>query len=460
MMIPHLMCTQHPDATVKITAEEEVDEALVDFTGFGCDEIMVDYEGKMTPFTQPKDIVMGALRAGVKLGERFFITPRLPNPKLEDFDRAMLSLEAGVAANYFSMKYMGTQAARWVVLPMVEDLDTVLLVRRMLRKKVQTYREEVGLDISDMEVILLIEDAFAQLNFETYLSEIMKEGHSGYFRLFLGKSDSAVKYGHLASALAIVTVLSRIRGTEEKLGIKIYPILGMGSPPFRGALNNPSLVHLEVIQYAGYYTATIQSAIRYDASIDEYTKVRNAILNACCVQAQAREVEDVENYITQAAESYGSTVVKYLDRMLEVARLVPSTRDRVSWKSYGRKLNTSDGSVQIPRAIVYTSTWYAMGLPPTFLDAPYIIKLAREDKLDTILKVLPALRAEWEYDSEYFDEKTASKYLGEDFISTVREAMDYLGINPRTNATYTALLRMPRNEPNILALGKYRKFLG
>ncbi|MCG2867729.1 MAG: phosphoenolpyruvate carboxylase, partial [Vulcanisaeta sp.] len=57
MMIPHLMCTQHPDATVKITAEEEVDEALVDFTGFGCDEIMVDYEGKMTPFTQPKDIV-------------------------------------------------------------------------------------------------------------------------------------------------------------------------------------------------------------------------------------------------------------------------------------------------------------------------------------------------------------------------------------------------------------------
>jgi phosphoenolpyruvate carboxylase len=453
------MCTQHPDATVKMLAKG-VGDALVGLVGFGCDEVMVDYEGKMTPFTQPKDIVMRALRAGVKLGERFFITPRLPNPKLEDLDRVMLSLEAGIAANYFSMKYMGTQAVRWVVLPMVEDLDTVLLVRRLLRRKVQAYREEVGLDISDMEVILLIEDAFIQLNFETYLSEIMKEGHSGYFRLFLGKSDSAVKYGHLASALAIVTVLSRIRKAEEELGIKIYPILGMGTPPFRGALNNPSLVHLEVVQYTGYYTATIQSAIRYDASIDEYTKVRNTILNACCAQAQTKEVDGVETYITQAAESYGNTVIKYLNRLLDVARLVPSTRDRVSWKSYGRKLDTNEGPVQIPRAIVYTSAWYAMGLPPTFLDAPYIIKLAKEDKLDTILKVLPALRAEWEYDSEYFDEKTASKYLDEDFVSTVKEAMDYLGINPRTNVTYAALLRMPRNEANILALGKYRKFLG
>ena len=120
---------------------KEVDDALVGLVGFGCDEVMVDYEGRMTPFTQPKDIVMKALRAGVKLGERFFITPRLPNPKLEDLDRAMLSLEAGIVANYFSMKYVGTQAVRWVVLPMVEDLDTVLLVKRMLRRKVQAYRE-------------------------------------------------------------------------------------------------------------------------------------------------------------------------------------------------------------------------------------------------------------------------------------------------------------------------------
>ena len=40
MPIPRLMCTQHPDTTVKITAAEEVDEAIVAFTAYGCDEVM------------------------------------------------------------------------------------------------------------------------------------------------------------------------------------------------------------------------------------------------------------------------------------------------------------------------------------------------------------------------------------------------------------------------------------
>ncbi len=106
--IPRLMCTQHPDMTVKITAEGgEVDEALVAYAVYGCDEVMVDYEGKSTPYSQPKEIIMKAHEVGIALGERLFITPRLPNPKLEDLDRAMLAMETSVIANYFSIKYMG-----------------------------------------------------------------------------------------------------------------------------------------------------------------------------------------------------------------------------------------------------------------------------------------------------------------------------------------------------------------
>ncbi|KUO88780.1 MAG: phosphoenolpyruvate carboxylase [Thermoproteus sp. JCHS_4] len=457
-MVPRMMCTQHPDTTVKITAGEEVDEALVDYTAYGCEEVMVDYEGKTTPYSQPKEIVMKAYAAGLKIGERFFVTPRLPNPKLEDFDRAMLVLEAAIVANYFSIKYMGTQAVRWVVLPMVEDLDTVLLVGRMLRKKVQIYREETGLDMSDIDVIPLIEDAYAQLKFMALIAEIAKERGKRPIRLFLGKSDSAVKYGHIASALAIAAVLSSVKRAEEELGVKIHPILGMGSPPFRGALNNYALAHLEVLQYSGYHTATIQSAVRYDVSYDDYAKVRDSILNACCVSP--RRVEGVESHIGEAAASYKALVAKYIDVLLEVARLVPSTRDRVSWKVYGRQFLTQDGAVNMPRAIVYTAAWYAMGAPPIFLDAPYVVKLAREDKLDEVLKALPTLKKEWEYDSEFFDEEVAAKYLGEEFVKVVREAMDYMGVSPRGSVAYRALLRMPRSEPNIIALGKYRKFLG
>ncbi len=48
-----------------------VNDALVGLVRFGRDEVVVDYEGKMSPFTQPKDIVMRTLRVGVKLGDSF-----------------------------------------------------------------------------------------------------------------------------------------------------------------------------------------------------------------------------------------------------------------------------------------------------------------------------------------------------------------------------------------------------
>jgi len=44
------MCTQHPDSTVRVSSDQEVDEAIVAFTMYGCDEIMIDYEGKLTPY--------------------------------------------------------------------------------------------------------------------------------------------------------------------------------------------------------------------------------------------------------------------------------------------------------------------------------------------------------------------------------------------------------------------------
>ncbi|MCY0890581.1 MAG: phosphoenolpyruvate carboxylase [Pyrobaculum arsenaticum] len=459
MHIPRLMCTQHPDTTVKITTAEEVDEAIVAYTAYGCDEVMVDYEGKMTPYGQPKEIVMKAIRGDVPLGDEFYITVRLPNPKLEEFDRAMLSLEAALVANYFSRRYADAQAVRWVVLPMVEDFDTVILVRRMLRRKAEIYKSETGVDVGEVEVIPLIEDAFVQVKAKVIVGEVFKSEEAREVRVFLGKSDSAVRHGHLASALAIIYAMSKLKEFEAESGIRVRPILGMGSPPFRGALNNPRLAHLEVVQYAGYYTATIQSAVRYDTSLDEYVKVRESILNACC-GTRGLVGEEVLPLIQEASAKYRSQAMKHVDKIAEVARLVPSTRDRVSWKEYGRSLLDGDRVVHMPRAIVYTSAWYAMGFPPTLIDAPLLLELAKSDKLDAVFKLLPTYKMELEYDYEFFDPQTARNYLSEELVYAAVELADYLGVEARPTPTYTALLKMPRSEPNIIALSKYRKFLG
>ncbi len=460
MLVPRLMCTQHPDTTVKITANEEVDEAIVAYTAYGCDEVMVDYEGKTTPYGQPKEIVAKAIKGGIPLGEKFYVTVRLPNPKLEEFDRAMLSLEAAIVANYFSRKYADVQAVRWVVLPMVEDLDTVMLVRRMLRRKAEIYKSETGVDVGEVEVIPLIEDAFVQVKAKAIIGEVFKEEELKDVRVFLGKSDSAVKHGHLASALAILYAMSKLKEFEAETGTRVRPILGMGSPPFRGGLNNPRLAHLEVVQYSGYYTATVQSAVRYDTSLDEYMRVKESILNACCGGARSPMGDDLLSLMQEASMKYKLQMLKHADKVVEVARLVPSTRDRVSWKEYGRSVLDGDRVVHMPRAIVYTSTWYAMGFPPTLVDAPYLLELAKADKLDSVLKYLPTYRRELEYDYEFFDPQTAQRYLSSELVGAAVELADYLGIDAKPSSTYLALLRMPRSEPNIIALGKYRKFLG
>ncbi|MFN3383371.1 MAG: phosphoenolpyruvate carboxylase [Archaeoglobaceae archaeon] len=442
---------------MRITTAEEVDEAIVAYAAYGCDEVMIDYEGKATPYSQPKDIVLKAFKSGISLGEEMYITVRLPNPKLEEFDRVALSLEAAIVANYFSVKYMDRQAVRWVILPMVEDVETIALVRRMLRRKCEIYKSETKVDVGDIEVIPLIEDAVVQLKTRQILDQVFKNEED--IRVFFGKSDSAVKRGHLASALAIAYVLSKVQRLEDELGLKIRPIIGMGSPPFRGGLNSPELCRLEVLQYAGYHTATIQSAIRYDVSLEEYRKAKETILNACC-NTSSKISEDVVSIIMEASAKYRSIVSKYVEKVIEMAKLIPSTRDRISWKEYGRLFSYDDQAVCVPRAIVYTAAWYSIGLPPILLDAPYIVELAKSDKLDEVSKILPAYLKEIEYDMKYFDPVTVRKYLGDGLVKSVLEMADHLAIEVEPNPAYLALLRMPRSESNIIAMGKLRKFLG
>jgi phosphoenolpyruvate carboxylase len=106
---------------------------------------MSDYEGKLTPYAQPKDIVVRASKLGIAVGEKYFVTPRIPNPRLEDIDRVTLSIEASLIANFYSYKYLNTQAVKWIILPMIEEPETVRLIQRLIIKKMRMYYEELGL---------------------------------------------------------------------------------------------------------------------------------------------------------------------------------------------------------------------------------------------------------------------------------------------------------------------------
>lgn len=460
MYIPRLMCTQHPDSTIKVSTAEEVEEAAVAYLAYGCDEVMVDYEGKATPYSQPRDIAAKAISLGIPLGERYFITPRIPNPRLEDFERSMLALEASVLANSYSRKVADVDAVRWIILPMVEDFETLTLVYKALDLKTRDLVELGAFrDSSVIEFIPLLEDAKRQIRVEYFIKALFRTAAASgrvveNMRVFLGISDSAVRHGHIASALAVIHALQQIDVINREGEYKIWPIVGMGSPPFRGGLNNPRLAHVEALQYSGYRTATVQSAVRYDVSYAEFLRVRETLSRL----HPPRDLEIKETWVEVASRMYRDLVDVYLPKIAEVASAIPSTRERVSWKQYGRTIE--EGGVQVPRAIVYTATWYFVGVPPTLLDAQFIAWAYKTDELDAILRALPALLDEWRYDSSFYCRKRAKNVLGEDLTKKIDEALDIMGIKPEPDETYTALLNNAEAQAHALALGRIRGFLG
>ncbi|MEM4502893.1 MAG: phosphoenolpyruvate carboxylase [Ignisphaera sp.] len=466
MYIPKLLCTQHPDATVKITTQQEVDEALQGYAMYGCDEIMSDYEGKLTPYAQPKDIVLRSYELEIPIGEKFFVTPRIPNPSLEDFDRVDLSIEAGLIANYYSYKTMNVQAVRWFILPMVEDSNVVRFVQRLIIMKEKVISEEVNAKMLPVQLIPLIEETHKHMVIHDYVSTIVSvlnefDAQIDILRVFLGKSDAAVRSGHIASSLSLVYALNELEKLAKEYDIEIKPIIGMGVPPFRGALNNPELVEYEVQRYRGFSTATIQSAIRYDIPYRDYIIVKNTILANVDTKPKPMPLSsDVIGIIDQATRLYRRLVSKYCDIIQKIANNVPGTRERISWKSYGRILPLQNEALSVPRAIVYTSAWYATGIPPTYLDAEFVIEMYKQDKLDEILKLVPYLDKEWLYDSKFYVRDIAIERLNEDIVKKVDKALDIMGIKPEPIDVYRSLLMLNPIELHITALGKIRGFLG
>lgn len=464
MYIPKLMCTQHPDATERIFAQQEVDEAIQAYTMYRCDEVMSDYEGKLTPYAQPKEIVIRAINLDIPIGDKVFITPRVPNPSLEDFDRVDLSIEAGFIANYYSAKLIGVQAVKWFILPMVEDPNIVRFVQRLILRKLNILREELGINLDPIQLIPLVENVQDHIHVKLHvkvLLSVLKEFNTDMeiLRVFLGKSDAAVKAGHIASALSIMYALNELKKLSTDLGIEVKPIIGMGVPPFRGALNNPELVEYIVQRYKGFSTATIQSAIRYDIPFKDYVVVRNTIMKTMNSEPIDVDSEIVE-LTNKATELYRESASRYINIIQKIAEAVPATRDRISWKEYGRLLPAQSEKFSVPRAIVYTATWYSVGVPPIYLDADLIIELYKKDELDHLLKLVPHLEKEWLYDSRFYVRSVALKRLDDNIVNKIDEALDILGIKPEPSESYRVLIELNPVEPHIIALGRIRGFLG
>ncbi len=477
-MVPLLMATQHPDSTRLVGVYDEVNEAIEAFMKYMCDEVMIDYEGKLTPYHQVEWIIEKAFEHNVRIGEKLLLTPRVPNDSLEDFSRHTMAVMEAVLANVKAQRLGFRQPVKYVIIPMTENVRDSIRIQRRLYKIEKVMSEECGLDPTwFLLVVPLIETADKQVHSdmiaEAFHRALLKEVSLfvNEIRVFLGKSDSALLYGHAASSIALKIGLSRLHRWGEERFIDIKPILGTGKPPFRGHLT-PENIDTWTNVWKGYSTVTIQSALRYNTSYDKYLHVVEKLKQTSNIKKPAIIDEDDEakilRIVPKLSFSYRRYVVETVENLYSVFDVIPSTRERMQYTKYHRVI---DG-VKIPRAIKFVAGYYTIGLPPTLLDIPGLASL--DDKeVELLLEVYPSIKLDLEHDLKYYSPLIAANYIQKQLIEEIsgklKVVADKLALDiPETDPSYHKLLgelAEKRGNPEesrkiVVKLAEYRGFLG
>ncbi|MEM2026122.1 MAG: phosphoenolpyruvate carboxylase [Desulfurococcaceae archaeon] len=457
--LPTAMATQHPDsASRSFSSQDEVDEALRDFApadkgGFECDEKMVDFEGKLTAYGQMKWIIETVTSAlSLTPGEDFLVTPRIPSEKLEESERQVMVIWAAIAANKYSYEVAARQAIKYLVAPMVESSRELLVSLRRINKLLKFGQEELGLPSTCvMRLIPLFEDVVKLLHcdeiVEGYRILTLKElgEYDDHFRVFLGKSDAAMTYGHAASLLSIKIALSKLEKWKKEVHVEVCPIIGVGLLPFRGHLA-PWNVENFVEEYKGYYTVTIQSGLRYDIPHGDGVKTIRAVkreVGHVPTTYSDEEERAIIEAIREFAKCYFEVLVEVGPLICLAADVIPERRDRVPREGYYRSIigplkligekelyeKIPSGELKLPRAIKFTAACYMIGVPPALIGTGRALRNLEKKKgegfVDELLKKhMRSLKSDMTFEFNFLNLDVAKERLSSSTFSKIRDDVD------------------------------------
>lgn len=512
MNIPVAMLTQHPDAASRyISIQEEPDEAVLGLLpppeGLGADEIMVDFEGKLTPYHQTSQVVMALIQRGLRPGDEVRVTPRAPSADKENVFRQLMALMSIVETNVQAYRPLGRIAVREVVVPMTQTAEQLVAVRRRFRAIEDLGLEEFGLNPSGEGIrpIPLIEEVPPLLGTAPLLKEYLQLCKwSGYpmpqLRVMLGHSDSALGYGMVAAAFSVRAAIIDAFEAGDAFDCPVYPIIGVGSLPFRGHLTGPSLPNF-LARFPGTSTVTIQSALRYDHDAAEAPAMIADLRRRISKNDGRRPDPDDREVLAELAVlfsvNYLSTFHKFAQAVAGLSDLVPEQRDRLtrhSPVSYSRqmpkpiRLADMVGSealreelrlldqmpelpVPLPRAISFTAALYSIGLPPEFIGTGRGLRAACELYGESFLKDMqrwfPGLEESLIFAGRYLALDVAKDFLPREAMRDLQQDVDgieeilglKLGPSGDDDAFYHTVLRA-LNPLLLHALGRGSSRLG
>jgi phosphoenolpyruvate carboxylase len=165
--------------------------------------------------------------------------------------------------------------------------------------------------------------------------------------------------------LLLNIALQRLDVLEKKARIPIYPILGVGSAPFRG--NFTPLKAKDMVKgYQSCQTFTVQSAFKYDWPSDIVAEAIKEINSASRGSPLRVDEEKALILIEKTVAGYQRQVpeiaywVNYLSPFLPQRRL---RKLHIGLFGYAR----NSGKTHLPRAIPFCAALYSIGLPPELL---------------------------------------------------------------------------------------------
>ena len=449
--IPASMVTQHADSASRfVSVSEEPNEAVNvlkrDIGGLGCDEYMLDYMGKLTPYNQIGNIIR-RLKGHTKSipGKNVFITPRMVSNFYEEPFRQMMTLLAVMEGIYYSNEYYSEQGIIEVVQAMTSTVDELVKSHQRMNSFLPILKKELKLLMKDerLRLIPLFEGLREHLSIKGVLSAYLGQtGIGDYLRVFVGKSETALLAGHIASVLSCKLALADCYEVKDETGVEIYPILGGGALPFRGHFTDENAEQF-MEEYRGTRTYTIQSGMVYDHGPESARSLARKLAEAETKPPLKYDQDQRRNLIRAIAifaKNYLRELSEIVDNILKIAEYVPDQRERVlGYKdvTYYRDLRNvrvlfdvcADEKVmreaskidteklqKLPRPIKFTAAAYACGLPPEFLGTGNGLREIKEEFgarwLEDFLKqIFPSIQA---------DMKFASRYLMESFLVTER----------------------------------------
>jgi len=408
------MSTQHPDnasvpffaSSPVLAGEDEIREAYYAYSHLGCDEQMWDCEGKEIDTYVVKKLLSFYEQYFHEhvLGEDVRLTLRVPNPTVETAEaKVLLETLESIPRSYDAARlFYGRDVSPIfeVILPMTTSARCLDRIYRyyaefIVGRQHKRFRSD-DLSIAEwigefrpehIEIIPLFEDMKNMLAAADIVEEYLSDKDVVDQRVFLARSDTAMNYGLISAALANKIALERFEELSKRIGVRLHPILGMGSAPFRGGLS-PLTAERVGREYPSVATFTIQSAFKYDYPPQQ---VRSAIQHL-----ESREIGSADHVddsraiplIERFSEAYQARVVELAPLINRLAKAVPTRRARklhIGLFGYAREL----AGVSLPRAISFTCALYSAGLPPELIAFE---ALTAED-LDFIREVYPSFDA-------------------------------------------------------------------